>query len=326
MREDQVARHWIIVRKLGAMKQGLTVDEMAEELGCARRTVYRDIRALESAGFPICTEKNDGLTRYRFVEGYKPGVSLEMTNDELLAVHLSRGLLRALEGTVFHRSIERLQQKVLAALPEQSSRYFEGLCESVTAERTPSRDYGSKQTVIDRIMEGLDCSRTLRVRYFSASSGQTTDREVDPYKLWQKNDALYLIGWCRVHDMVRTFLVDRIDRAELTDKSFSRAGSFDMSRYHDSAFRVIADGERTLVRVRFRPEVAYSFREKKWHPTQEVEMDDDGFAVVTLRAEGLAEIRSWVLSWGDKAEVIEPESLRAQVAEVVENLARAYGA
>ncbi len=51
MREDQVARRRIIARRLGAVKQDLAVDEMAEESGCARRTVYRDIRPPESAGF-----------------------------------------------------------------------------------------------------------------------------------------------------------------------------------------------------------------------------------------------------------------------------------
>ena len=52
-----------------------------------------------------------------------------------------------------------------------------------------------------------------------------------------------------------------------------------------------------------------------WHPSQELEELEDGRVVVRLRAGGFYEIKSWVLSFGATAEVLEPEKLRAAVRE-----------
>jgi predicted DNA-binding transcriptional regulator YafY len=54
------------------------------------------------------------------------------------------------------------------------------------------------------------------MRYYSASSDRTRRREVDPYRLWYTDGALYLIGYCHRRKEVRMFAVDRILSLSLT--------------------------------------------------------------------------------------------------------------
>ena len=69
-----------------------------------RRTVYRDLDALQYAGFPVVSERRDGRVFYRFLDSFGLG-DVPFTPDEVLALVFGEDLLRPLEGTVFHDSI-----------------------------------------------------------------------------------------------------------------------------------------------------------------------------------------------------------------------------
>ena len=58
-RGDQLGRQWKIIRSLIASKRGKSVQDLASELSCHPRTVYRDLEALQVAGFPVYTERKE---------------------------------------------------------------------------------------------------------------------------------------------------------------------------------------------------------------------------------------------------------------------------
>ena len=67
--------------------------------------------------------------------------------------------------------------------------------------------------------------------------------------------------------------------------------------------------------VRFTEEQAPYIWERIWHPSQKLEELEDGRVVLRLRGRRVYEIKSWVLSFGAAAEVLEPEELREAVRE-----------
>ncbi|MBT8371086.1 MAG: helix-turn-helix domain-containing protein, partial [Deltaproteobacteria bacterium] len=44
-RGDQLARQWKIIQALSASRHGCSVGQLAEEMQCHKRTVYRDLEA-----------------------------------------------------------------------------------------------------------------------------------------------------------------------------------------------------------------------------------------------------------------------------------------
>ena len=52
MRGDQLARQWRIIRAIEASPNGLTATEIAQREETGIRTIYRDLEALQAAGFP----------------------------------------------------------------------------------------------------------------------------------------------------------------------------------------------------------------------------------------------------------------------------------
>ena len=67
-RGDQLARQWKIIQTLLSTRQGKSAAEMARHLGCHSRTIYRDLEALQYAGFPIYTEKIEGKNQWSLLD------------------------------------------------------------------------------------------------------------------------------------------------------------------------------------------------------------------------------------------------------------------
>ena len=123
VRGDQLARQWQLIQRLAKSRTGAALDDLASELGCVRRTVYRDLDALMFAGFPVVSEKRDGRVYYRFLESFRLG-DIPFTPDEILALAFSEDLLRTLEGTVFHDSIQSALSKIRSGLGPELGDYL----------------------------------------------------------------------------------------------------------------------------------------------------------------------------------------------------------
>jgi predicted DNA-binding transcriptional regulator YafY len=87
---------------------------------------------------------------------------------------------------------------------------------------------------------------------------------------------------------------------------------FDFDEYQKTAFQTIG-GEPQLIRIRFSPEQAPYVAERIWHESQKLEPKPDGSVILSLEVASLWEVKRWLLGWGSAAEVIEPETLEAQI-------------
>jgi predicted DNA-binding transcriptional regulator YafY len=73
------------------------------------------------------------------------------------------------------------------------------------------------------------------------------------------------------------------------------------------------------------PPAARYVAEGKWHPSQAMTKMRDGSLILRLRLSNTVEIKSWILGFGASALVLEPDSLRAEIAAELEQLLGAYG-
>jgi predicted DNA-binding transcriptional regulator YafY len=323
MRGDQLARQWRLIQRLANSRVGVSLDDLAGELECVKRTVYRDLDALMLAGFPVLSEKRDGRVFYRFLDGFRMGGS-PFTPDEILALAFGEDLLRTLEGTVFHDSIRSALAKIRAGLSPQLAEYLERLHESFRVLPGPHKSYSRFRDTIRVLNDAVLAKRTVRIRYRTGSSGAVRRRDLDPYRVWYRSGALYAIGHDHLSGELRTFAIDRIREIEPTGRRFEVPASFDFDALLASAFGVISDPDTQKVRVRFEPGWAAWVAERTWHPSQRVEPRPGGALELAMQVAGLAEVKSWVLSFGAGAHVLEPDALRREVEQELAKALRAY--
>ncbi|HXV35942.1 MAG TPA: WYL domain-containing protein [Myxococcota bacterium] len=322
MRGDQLARQWQLIQRLAKSRAGAALDELAEDLGCVRRTVYRDLDALMFAGFPVVSERREGRVYYRFLDTFRLG-DVPFTPDEILALAFSEDLLRTLEGTVFHDSIRSALRKIRAGLGPELAKYLAQLADAFRVLPGPHKNYAECRETIQKLNDAVLERRTLHMRYRTGRTGAVARRDLDPYRIWYRSGGLYVVGFDHKSGEIRTFAVDRIRELELGDQHFEVSNEFDFDTYIGSSFGVIAD-RAVRVRIRFDPRWAGYVEERTWHESQRFEKAPDGKLELCMDVGSTPDLRSWILSFGSGAEVLEPVELRAQVARELEGARARY--
>ena len=322
MRGDQLARQWQLIQHLAKSRAGIGLDELARELDCVKRTVYRDLDALMYAGFPVKSEKRDGRAFYSFLDSYRLG-DVPFTPDELLALAFSEDLLRVLEGTVFHDSIASALAKIRAGLGPELTNYLSRMTDTFRVIPGPHKRYAQFADTIRMLNDAVLSQQTVAMKYRTGRSGAESERGLDPYRVWYRSGGLYAIGHDHQSGEIRTFASDRIVEIEATDKSFEVAPSFDFDTFVSSAFGVISETP-VAVRIRFDSDWKNHVMEHTWHPSQKIAELPDGGLELTMEVGGTTEVRNWVMSFGAGAEVIEPSELRADVITELERVTARY--
>jgi predicted DNA-binding transcriptional regulator YafY len=304
MRGDQLARQWQLIQRLARSRGGCGLEDLAEDLECVKRTVYRDIDALMYAGFPVVSERRDGRVYYRFLESFRLG-DIPFTPDEILALAFGEGLLRILEGTVFHDSIGSALQKIRAGLSPELADYLARLGESFRVLPGPHKNYARFRDTIQALNDAVLGRHTLHMRYRTGRTGSVKLRDLDPYRVWYRSGGLYVVGFDHHSQEIRTFAVDRIQALSRAGERFSVPAAFDFEAWSASSFGVVTEPAAS-VRIRFDTRWATYVGEHTWHESQKIEALEDGSVELVMEVGGTSELSGWILSFGAGAEVIEP--------------------
>lgn len=323
MRGNQVARQWCLIRILESRTRGMTAQQIASELEEDIRTIYRDLDALQAAGFPLYTDRDGKSSHWKLLNGNKAELQIPFTASELISLHMSSELLGILKGTVFYDGIQEVLKKVRSALSPEMLKYLDRVSGHLAAGFSPRKNYEAFRETIELATEAAAKRRRVEIRYKAASTGLTTTRRIDPYQVWAFNGVFYLIGLCHVREAIRTFAVDRIKNIQVLEESFEYPEDFNLGDYLQSAFRVMT-GEPVKIKVRFARSAAHVVRERIWHPSQEIRDQRNGDIVVTLEVPINYQVISWILGFGSAAAVLEPPELIKRLREEHRAAARAY--
>ncbi len=323
MRNDQIIRQWKILRLLEAHRFGLSVQDIADELEENIRTIYRDLQALGYAGFAIYCERDNGSAAYKIMEGKAGLKTPPFTLTEYMALCVCRNLLSLMDGTVFHESFEGLLSKVGCSLTPETAQKLEAFSEGFSAGFAPKKDYSQCKDSIAEAQSAISLRKQVSFTYRAASTGEERTRTVHPYHIWVMNGVFYLVGYCRLRQEARTFCFDRIRDLAVLPDTFQYPEDFHIDEYFGTAFRVMT-GEPSQLVIRFSPHVAAQVKEKIWRPSQQITDQPDGGIILTMQTAVNYEVVSWLLGFGDKAEVLEPSSLRERLQRELQKALESY--
>lgn len=321
LRWDRAARYLLIARILHAHPGGIRAEELADQVGVSKRTVYRDIDAMATdAGVAIWQEKG----RFGLEEGaFLPPLAL--TLHEATTLFLAARML-AKANDEHDTELIGAFVKLAGILPPVLAEHIRATVDAFA--RTPRNEQFTR--VFRVLAEAWAGRRVVEIEYdagvYEPDRG-TERRRVRPWAIEPSalTHALYLIGWDESRTARRTFKVERIRSASLTPETFAADEAAAVAQDMLRAWDVIADEEPVEVVIRFSVAVARRAAETQWHPSQELEQQPDGTLMWRGRVAGLREIRIWILGWGADAEVLEPAELRDSMADELGRAAGLYG-
>ena len=314
-RNQQLVRQWRLMRMLETATSGVTIPDATDGGGeSERRTFYRDMAALQEAGFPVFSDPDTSPRRWCLTDSWRRHRTAPVTPSELLALRVLRSAHVGESAKPFQRAIGELVDKLDANLTPEQRAYVQGLDEVLAEDSFEYAVSPALAATYELLSSACIAKQRVVIRYRSGK-GIDTERKVDPYVVWNHRGTGYLFSFCRLRDEVRTFRVSRIQEAILTDERFEPCAECDQREYSRRRFRIMGDGTPHEIAIWFAPEAALYIGERQWHPSQAIAEHKDRSITLTLRASGLTELASWIMSFGPRAKALAPQALVEAVRE-----------
>ena len=303
----QMERIVTMIRMLSARHYGITTEELVEEFGVSKRTIYRDLNLLGKI-FPLEKLESAERTTYRVPPNLKiPPLTFNLA--ELMALRLSKNQLRYLQGTPFHKDFNSIFKKIESILPARFGNQLDHFAHTIFVHPEAPKDYHGLDEEITTLQESLRKCRACRFVYVSRSRTSPKEYLIHPYGLVSYKRGLYLLAYVPEYEEIRCFALDsRVKGVRPTNDCYQIPDDFSIESYTQYAFGIVT-GPPEEVEVEFDREVAANVSERIWHQSQKIEKKKDGSVTIKMKVAPSPEVTSWVLSYGPHARVQKPRWL-----------------
>lgn len=329
---DTIIRHWHILRMIPRFPRRIEVgsvftklQEIEPAFKNTRRTIERDLHILSNV-FPL---EHDGKKPQGW--GWRHDINgLDVPGMDLTTA-LTFRMIELHSGRIFPRStlaslspfmaqakavLGNIHTGGLAAWPEKVK---------VVPRTQPLIPPKINSDVMDVIYEALLCNKQFNGVY--KSQGERGRKyNVNPLGLVFNDPVVYLVATCREYSDIRLFALHRFSAASLLDKPVTIPEGFALQAYIEAGGLGFAHnlGRTIPLRVLFTRGAAAHLRESPLAKKQTMIDQPDGRVLIEAEVTDTAQLRWWLLGFGDQAEVVGPESLRAEFVKKMKKLAAMY--
>lgn len=194
-------------------KRILTAREIAEKHNISIRTVYRDIRTLESSGIPIITIEGKG---YSIMEGFNlPPVMF--TEREANAMITAEKIIFGNKDKSLIDEYKNAVSKVKAILRHAQKEKTELLSKRLIVRKNAENKNTSSYLML--IQETITNFKLLKISYHSLQN-EKTERLIEPFALYSTQENWLLVAFCRLRNDFRAFRLDRIENLQVQNQQF----------------------------------------------------------------------------------------------------------
>lgn len=282
--------------------------QLAERFDVTKRTIFRDIETIESAGFPIVSHpgRKGGFSLISSFKLRTYTYSSEEKQAMINALDITEGLF----GTLDRQSL--LKEKI--SLMQNENKSFKQAKTSFSFDspslHRPEIEAETKEKM-NQINRALKKRQQLIIEYVD-NKGERTKRTIHPYEMMLMNGSWYLYSYCEVRKAFRYFKVTRIREILI------QAETFELLDYSNEK-QVEENGD--LIRLRFKKEILGRLYD--YYTESEIQVADT-HVDVTIYANQQATILPFLLMFGDGVKVISPVELKERHKQEIFKLTQTY--
>jgi len=195
-------------------KRIITASHIAEKFGVSIRTVYRDIKTLESSGVPVITVEGKGFS---IMDGYTlpPLMFTEAEANALVTVeHLINKTKDSSLSRNFQDALVKIKSVIRSGIKEKSDLLSDRIL--ILGKSQNDKTSGS--------LSGLQIAITnhtlTKIVYQKPGDPLSVARFIEPHVLCYLNENWILVAWCRLRNGFRSFRIDRMQKIEFQNTTF----------------------------------------------------------------------------------------------------------
>jgi proteasome accessory factor C len=310
--EQRLPRLLALVPYLQA-RPNVEVAQAAADFGVTEAQLRRDLTLLWMCGLP----------------GHGPGDLIDLSFEgDTVSVIFDAGMSRPLRLTAEEALALVVALRTLAESPgladsdavQRALAKVESVASGEVDEETVTVELDRTERMMPALAQAVEQRRALRMRYYSASRDETSERTVDPVRLFEADHRNYLEAWCRQAEGMRVFRVDRIEDVEVLAEPASVPDDVPLRDLSEGVFRPAS--EHLLVELRLGRGYAWV---ADYYAMENVEEDGEQLRV-RLRVADPAWVRSLVLGAAGQVQVLSPDWLAEEIRTEALGALAAYGA
>ena len=294
-------------------KENHTSSELARILGISLRTFYRDLKDIKGAG--LCSRLKT-KNRYYSLESNSDPVIPALSKEEAFSLLLLLCKERRAFQFPYNYAALMAIPKIDNILRPAIRQFCAKSLRAISINQAPYPICDRFNIVFPQLLEAAQKRQILNICFSLSSEQRNILTDFNPYHLFYVEYSWYTIGYSSFHGAVHTFMLNQIKQISPLDKYFEEDKKFNLQEYFGYAWSLLREGQIYTVELKFSPEIAEDVAETQWHETQTVSFNNDGSATLKFRVDGLDEITWWILSYGDRVEVLKPLVLRRRIAEI----------
>ncbi|MGM7634308.1 helix-turn-helix transcriptional regulator [Bacillus sp. Hm123] len=289
-------------------RKKVKAQELADLFDVSVRTIYRDVDTLSCAGIPVTSQQgsNGGIS---LMEGYRVDQQV-LTKDELASLSVAiQSALTSYEDPHAEAVLEKLTGVADESVRQSVDQVFIDL--SPWGQNIVLKE---QLTLLKQAIESAHCVRFS----YAASDGSVTSRLIEPYTLVQKGRMWYVYGYCRLRENFRLFKIARLkDIVEEETESFEKKPLQLAELPWDKEWQQ----PQNLVHL------TLSFDPKMVTTMEEMfglERVDAEHSIIEVSLPENEWLYGYLLSFGQRIKVIEPDHIRKIVRERAEEIVALY--
>ena len=179
--------------------------------------------------------------------------------------------------------------------------------------------------IFDRVLQGLNQGKKLRILYRSVYTKDSSQRVINPLHLVLYMGNWHIIAFCDMRQGLRDFALSRIHGVEiLTEEIPEHLAAIDIKTEIESAHGIFFEGKKEKVVLRFNEHMSDYLREQVWFPGQTLREEPGGGVTLSFYVTDFREVVREVMSFGPEVEVLEPPALKEIIKENITNMSRMY--
>ncbi len=299
--------------------QEVPLKELSEEFEVRPAELLRDLQALSNCSYgPFGSAEvmdayieGDGVRIWAGEHFKRP---LSFTPGELLALRTAISMMLEHTDAKEARALAHAY-KIVTEEAEGSASRANALKGKIGVEPPPELS-GDIFSTLER---GVHEDRKARIRYFTEHRGTVSERVICPYRMICSDGQWYVVAYCEKANGNRTFRADHVRSVELLGEHFEIPEDFNLEDHFTHGVYVETEEDERIV-VRYRPPAAQLVMEEEGRGRPE----KSGALVLSYRTSSPRWLLQRVLSYGEAAEILEPEHLRESLAAKLKEMADRY--
>lgn len=293
-------------------KKFVTAEEIAKRFEISKRTIYRDLKALEEAGVPLGAEPGKG---YYLVDGYHlPPVMF--TNEEASAMLTAEKMVEKLTDRSVAEHFQSAMMKIRSVLPDKEKQYISDLNSNIEVLYNLKTE--NPNNYMSDIQYALAHKFTITIDYKSIyKNEQTLERVIEPIGICFYSLSWHLIGYCRMRNQYRDFRVDRITRLLINKETFVPKRSLSLKEHFHELSQT---AELNEIVICFDKLIADQLQAVKYYYGFVDETQTNQGTEMTFFSNDLHYFARWLLMFADVVEVKSPPVLQELFSGMINSI------